>query len=134
MTAIKPLYMKSNLYSLAIAFVIAGLIAACSAASKEDDKQARLDKLKKEQLDLGKEIKKLEEQIAKENPDAKKVKAKDVGVQTVTPKAFDHFVQTQGHIESENNILVSAKVPGVVTQVMVTEGQQVSKGQVLAQL
>jgi membrane fusion protein (multidrug efflux system) len=134
MTAIKPLYMKSNLYSLAIAFVIAGLLAACSAASKEDDKQARLDKLKKEQLDLGKEIKKLEEQIAKENPDAKKVKAKDVGVQTVTPKAFDHFVQTQGHIESENNILVSAKVPGVVTQVMVTEGQQVSKGQVLAQL
>jgi membrane fusion protein, multidrug efflux system len=127
--------MKANTYlRFFIMLISAALIAGCSAATKEDDKKARLEKLKTEQADLTKEIKKLEDEIAKENPNAKKVRAKDVAVMAVTPKNFDHFVQTQGHIESENNILVSAKVPGVVTQVMVTEGQQVSKGQVLAQV
>jgi membrane fusion protein, multidrug efflux system len=127
--------MKANIYLrlLAVA-IVAAFLAGCSAATKEDDKKGRLEKLKKEQADLGKEIKKLEEEIEKENPGAKRVKAKDVAVQAVKPRSFDHFVQTQGHIESENNILVSAKMPGVVNQVMVTEGQQVSKGQVLAQI
>src|SRR5690606_13553804 len=38
------------------------------------------------------------------------------------------------HIESENNTMVSAESMGVVTRVFVTEGQQVSKGQTLAQI
>src|SRR5205814_1974869 len=36
--------------------------------------------------------------------------------------------------QSEENILVSAKVPGVVTQVLTREGEVVSKGQTLAQI
>jgi membrane fusion protein, multidrug efflux system len=128
--------MKSNLYTrLFAAVTIAALIAGCSAASKEDDKKARLEKLKTEQADLAKEITKLEAEIAKENPDAvKNVRAKEVTVTEISPRKFDHFVQTQGTIESENNILVSPKAGGTVTQIFVTEGQQVSKGQVLAQL
>jgi membrane fusion protein (multidrug efflux system) len=132
----KSLYMKSNFYTRLIgAVIVAGLLAACSAASPDNEKQARLDKLKKEQIELAKEITKLEAEIAKENPDAaKNVKAKEVTVTEISPKKFDHFVQTQGTIESENNILVSPKAGGTVTQIFVTEGQQVSKGQVLAQL
>jgi membrane fusion protein (multidrug efflux system) len=128
--------MKSNLYSrLAVAVVIAGLLAACSAASPDNEKQARLEKLKKEQVDLTKEITKLEAEIAKENPNAAiKVRAKEVAVTEITPRKFDHFLQTQGRIESENDIILSAKVPGVVTQVFVSEGDQVSKGQTLAQI
>jgi membrane fusion protein (multidrug efflux system) len=136
MTAIKSRYMKSNFYTrLLVAFSLAGLLAACSAASPDDDKKARLEKLKTQQADLSKEITKLEEEIAKANPnDVKKVKAKQVAVSALSPRKFDHYVQTQGSIESENDIVVSAKVPGVITQVFVTEGQQVSKGQVLAQM
>jgi membrane fusion protein (multidrug efflux system) len=128
--------MKSNLYSrLVVAVVIAGLLAACSAASPDNEKQARLEKLKKDQTELTKEIQKLEAEIAKENPDAaSKVKAKEVAVTEITPKKFDHYVQTQGKIESENDIILSAKVPGVITQVFVSEGDQVSKGQTLAQI
>jgi RND family efflux transporter MFP subunit len=37
-------------------------------------------------------------------------------------------------VEAEDNISVSAKSPGVVMAVYVTEGQQVSKGQALAQI
>ncbi len=135
MTHVKNTYMKSNIYSrLLIAVTVAGLLAACSAAP-DNDKKARLDKLKTQQTDLTKEIKKLEEQIANENPDAKKTaKAKEVAVAEIAPRKFDHYVQTQGSIESDNNILVSAQSPGVITQVFVTEGQQVAKGQVLAQI
>jgi membrane fusion protein (multidrug efflux system) len=136
MTSLNSLYMKSNLYSrLAVAVVIAGLLAACSAASPDNEKQARLEKLKKDQTELTKEIQKLEAEIAKENPDAaSKVKAKEVAVTEISPKKFDHYVQTQGKIESENDIILSAKVPGVITQVFVSEGDQVSKGQTLAQI
>lgn len=128
--------MKPTLYNrLAVAVVVAGLLAACSAASPEDDKKARLEKLKTEQANISKEIQKLEEEIAKENPDAAtKVKAKEIAVAELQPRTFDHFVQTQGRVESENNILVSAKSMGVVSQVYVTEGAQVTKGQVLAQI
>jgi membrane fusion protein (multidrug efflux system) len=128
--------MKSNLYSrLAATIIIAGLLAACSAASPDNEKQAHLEKLKKDQTELAKEIQKLEAEIAKENPDAAvKVRAKEVSVTEISPKKFDHYVQTQGRIESENDIILSAKVPGVITQVFVQEGDQVSKGQTLAQI
>jgi membrane fusion protein, multidrug efflux system len=132
---IKKPYMKPIITNLTYAVLVAGFLAGCSAASKEDDKQARLEKLKKEQADLSKEITKLEEEIAKENPDAvKKVKAKDVDVTELNPTRFDHYVQTQGKVESENDVMVSAKTMGVITQVYVNEGQAVNKGQVIAQI
>ncbi len=135
MTATKPTYMKSNFYyRISAVLVVASLLAACSAATKDDDKKARLEKLKTEQAELSKEIAKLEEEIAKENPDSANVKSKDVGVTELTPKKFNHFVQTQGTVESENNLLISAKAAGTITQVFASEGDQVSKGQTIAQI
>ncbi len=96
--------------------MLAGLLAACSATS-DKDKKAKLDKLKKEQADLTKKIKDLEADIAKENPDSAAVKTKAVAVKELQPQKFDHYVQTQGKIDAEDNILVSAKSAGVVTQV-----------------
>jgi membrane fusion protein, multidrug efflux system len=130
-----PTYMKSNITTITFAVVIAGLLAACSAATPEENKAARLEKLKKEQAELTQEIAKLEDEIARENPDAKPAaKAKAVAVAELQTRAFDHYVQTQGRIESENDVLVSSKAMGVVTQLYANEGQQVNEGQVLAQL
>ena len=128
--------MKLNLFSrIAFAVVLAGFLVACSATSADEDKKARLEKLKEQQAAISKEILKLENEIAEENPDSvSTVRAKDVAVQELALQSFDHYVQTQGHIESENNVLVSAESPGVVTQVFVSEGQKVSKGQALAQV
>jgi membrane fusion protein (multidrug efflux system) len=137
MTYSKNINMKSSLYArLLIAITVAGLLAACSAASNDTDKKARLEKLKTQQADLAKEITKLENEIAKENPGAAKstAKPKEVSTLELSTRKFDHFVQTQGSVESENNIVVSARSAGVITQVFVTEGQQVSKGQTLAQI
>jgi RND family efflux transporter MFP subunit len=127
--------MKPTLYTRISLLAAAVIVAACSATSPDDsNKQERLDKLKKEQADIAKEIQKLEAEIAKENPNAVKVKAKEVAVAELTPRKFDYYVKTQGKVEAEDNILVSAKTMGVVTQVYVTEGQQVNKRQVLAQI
>jgi membrane fusion protein, multidrug efflux system len=135
MTSLKTLDMKSSLYTRLAIVVVAAILAACSAATNDNDKKARLEKLKGQHADLTKEIQKLEEEIAGENPDATPaVKAKEVVVTDLAPKKFDHYVQTQGRVESENNVMISAKIPGVLTQVYVQEGDAVNKGQVLAQV
>jgi membrane fusion protein, multidrug efflux system len=132
----KTFNMKSNIYTRLSVLTLAVVVMACSATTPDDDKQGRLDKLKTEKATIDKEIKKLEEEIAKANPDsaATKVKAKDVVVTDLAPRAFNHYVQTQGSVDAEDNIMLSAKTMGVVTAVYVTEGQQVSRGQALVQL
>lgn len=126
--------MNTTLYSKLSVVALAAILVACSATSADKDKKARLEKLKTEQAALQKEIKKLEDEISKENPTATTVKAKEVVVKELVPSKFEHFIQTQGMIESNENIQVSAKMPGVVTEVYVQEGQEVRRGQTLAQI
>ncbi len=126
--------MKNNIYLNAVgALAMTVFIAGCSATSSNDKKE-QLEKLKTDQANIAKQIKKLEEEIAKENPNDKAVKAKEVMTKAIAPRPFNHYVQTQGTIESEENVQVSAKAAGIVTQVFVREGEQVTKGQVLAQI
>lgn len=129
----KIVYMNSTFYTRLSVVAVAALLAACSAATP-DDKKAQLEKLKTQQAEITKQVQQLEKEIAKENPTEVKVKLKDVAVTEVAPIRFDHYVQTQGSVEAEDNIAVSPKSPGVIVNVYVTEGQQVSKGQTLAQI
>ncbi len=126
-------YMNSTFYTRLSVVAVVALLAACSAATP-DDKKAQLEKLKAQQAEIAKQVVQLEKEIAKENPTEAKIKTKDVAVTEVKATKFDHYVQTQGRVEAEDNISVSAKSPGVVMAVYVKEGQQVSKGQALAQI
>lgn len=122
-------------FRLPVFLIVAAVVAGCSATSPGDERRAKLEKLKKQQAELSREIKELEAQIDKDTPDSARVaKAKEVNVTEIKPRSFDHYVQTQGRIEAENNILISARTMGVVEKILVVEGQQVSKGQVLAQI
>jgi membrane fusion protein (multidrug efflux system) len=127
------LNMNSTIYTRLLMVVAVAILAACSAATP-DDKQAQLKKLKEQQAEITKQVQQLEKEIAAANPEDANVKTKDVAVTEVAPKIFDHYVQTQGKVEAEDNISVSAKTPGVIIAVYVNEGQHVSKGQVLAQI
>ncbi len=124
--------MKTKFYQTLPAVVAVVFLTACSSTSV--DKATQLTKLKADQAALVKQITKLEKELAAENPNAVVVKSKDVGVAEVAPRKFDHYIQTQGKIDSEDNIVVSAKSMGVITQVFVREGDLVSKGQTLAQI
>lgn len=121
--------MKSITYKHYILGIsLAVLVAACGGG----DKKAELEKLKKERAALDTKIAELEKDSTLVKKDS--LKLKEVDVLELNPRAFNHYVQTQGHVEAEYNILVTPKAQGVVTAVYVTEGQSVSKGQVLAQI
>ena len=125
--------MKSRLYiNLLLSLLVGGLASACSSSSK--DKPTILKELKVQQAKLAGEVSKLEKEIALANPNSTSVKSKEVVAIVLAPRKFDMYVQTQGAVESTDNILVSAKSMGVLTQVYVREGDVVSKGQTLAQI
>jgi len=132
--------MKTRFTLLNILFpvIIAGLLAACSAASSDTDakdsvnKTAQLEGLKKQRAELDTQIKQLEAELG--TNETAKVKSKDVAVTVLTPTTFEYYVQTQGSVEAVDNIPVSAKMPGVLSAVYAREGQVVSKGQMLAQI
>jgi len=125
--------MKTRLYTnILIALLIGIFAAACSSSSK--DKATQLAELKIKQTEIAAEIRKLEAEVAKENPTASKARTKEVGVSEVKPGKFDYFIQTQGSIEAIDNIMVSSKGAGVISQVFSREGDVVTKGQTLAQI
>lgn len=47
---------------------------------------------------------------------------------------FEHFVELQGSVETDQNIVVTPEMGGVLTNVYVKEGQSVQKGQMLAKV
>ena len=115
---------------ITIALLSISLLAACSAGKK--DPKAELDSLKKQQLEINDKIKKLEAQIAASDTSGNKEKPKLVAATTLQPGIFQHFVEVQGKVDADQNILVSPEMPGVITSILVTNGQAVKKGQLLA--
>ncbi len=128
-------FMKTNVYArITYSFLVVVFLASCSASSS-DDKQGRLAKLKEQHAALTQEISKLEAEIAESTPDSlRTTKAKDVDAVELQPQKFDHYVQTQGYVESQNSVVVGAEMMGAVSRVFVVEGDVVSKGQTLAQI
>ena len=47
---------------------------------------------------------------------------------------FEHFVSFQGSIEADKNIVIYPEIPGLLKKIHVTEGQQVTQGDLLAEL
>jgi membrane fusion protein (multidrug efflux system) len=125
--------MKSKLYTKLLALlVIAIVVAACNGSSK--DKEAQLKDLKAQQAALATQISELEKGVDTKASESGTRRSKEVGVIELTARPFDHYITTQGAIEAVDNILVSAKTMGIITQVFVREGDVVSKGQTLAQI
>jgi RND family efflux transporter MFP subunit len=131
--------MQKNIYGL---LFIALFAIACGNAKKDasaevTDKKVKLEKLKKEQTDLGQEIKTLETEIAKLDPNAaKEENAKLVSLTPIETGGFEHFIELQGRVDAQN---ISYVAPpngqgGVVKALYVRQGQYVRKGQVLARL
>lgn len=113
--------------------IIASAIVSVVLVGCNGDKVAKLAELKKKQTALTKQINELEAELASAGV-AAEVKTKDVATTEIKARQFDHYVKTQGLVEAEDNILVSARGMGVITQVFAKEGQVVTKGQVLAQI
>lgn len=103
------------------------LLAACG----EKDKKEILKELKKEHGILSAKIQTLEDEI--NNADSSSSK-KVVLVTEIQPTSFQHFIDVQGLVDAEQNVAIQPQMPGLVTKVLVAEGQTVQAGQLLAEL
>jgi membrane fusion protein (multidrug efflux system) len=119
-------------YKKYLALLGMGLIlAACGPRSDE----AQLARLERQREALTEEIEKLKEEIAqKPNPGVKQEKLVNVKISPVEKGRFQHFIQVQGTVESDNNVLVAPQSSGIVKKIQVNVGNEVVKGQLLAEL
>lgn len=118
--------MKNIFYTLAIT----AILVSCSAAP---DKKMELEKLKAQHDELSTQISKLEAEVYPKGVPAES-KSITVKIEPITSCVFTHYIEVQGVVDGDQNVAVSPQTPGIVTAVYVTEGSNVKKGQVMAEL
>ncbi|MCK4760320.1 MAG: biotin/lipoyl-binding protein, partial [Candidatus Aminicenantes bacterium] len=107
------------------------ILAACGPPGEE----AQLSRLERERDALTEKIEKLKQEIAqKGGPTGKRAKAMNVKISPVEKEIFQHFIQVQGIVESDNNIMVAPQSSGLVEEIYVNVGDKVTRGQLLAEL
>lgn len=105
-------------------------IAFLAACSQPKDPKAELVDLKKQRTELDAKIAKLESSVGGKDSLA----TKDVTVYDVKTAPFNNYIEIQGRVDAEQNVQVNPEMPGIVRNVYVKIGQNVSKAQVLAQI
>ncbi len=129
---------KTNMKALKIAgqlgiFTLLMLIAFSCGGPQ--DKAKELQALKKQRDELNAQIRSLEKEIVAEGSALEAgLKLTTVIAQKVESTSFDHYIQVRGNVESDNNIFVPAMRPYIVERILVKEGDDVEKGQLLAEL
>ncbi|WP_018476620.1 efflux RND transporter periplasmic adaptor subunit [Pontibacter roseus] len=109
------------------------LLLGMAACGGGNDKEAQLAELKQQQTEIQEQIAALEAELKAEGKGAPvEKKTVPVTVAQVQPDTFRHYLEVQGNVDFDQNVLVSAKVPGVLTSVRVKRGDKVSKGQTMA--
>lgn len=87
--------------------------------------------LNKQQRELKADIDKLNAFI---DENEKKERPVLITAEVIKDSIFKHYVEVQGNVETDQNVVLNAEYSGVLTNVYVKEGQQVSKGQRLAKI
>lgn len=107
------------------------ILVACGPRSEE----AQLARLEGQRDALTEEIEMLKQEIAqKARPGVKHEKLMNVKISQVEKGRFQHFIQVQGIVESDNNVLIAPQSSGIVKKIHVNAGNKVTKGQLLAEL
>jgi membrane fusion protein (multidrug efflux system) len=100
--------------------------------SELEKKKSELVTKKQKLVELQKQIAELEAFIAKNDTSDKTPKKKLVTMQPVTVGEFQHFIDIQGTVDSEDNAFVSPAAPGLITDINVKVGDKVGRGTVMA--
>lgn len=130
----------NNIMKVSAAVFFAAVLAACGGGAKEKkgnlgDLKSRLEKLKKEKSTLDADIRKIEEEIAKADPEAAQQVKRLVAVDTLRVQDFAHYIDLQGKVSNSGIGYVAPKGGGgVVRAIYVKVGQKVGAGQVVVKL
>lgn len=111
-------------------------VSACGGkkAGNLEEKKGELASIRKEISSLQERARALETEIATLDTTATDGKLKLVEVLDVKPELFQGYVEVQGTVDAEQSTIATAQMPGVITRVAASVGQQVSAGQVLAEI
>lgn len=117
------------------------LLASCGNKEQSVDtliESGDLAALKAKKVELQQQQQRLKSKITKLENKIQQLDTTQTGtvafveVETLKPQTFKHYITAQGSISSEENIMVSPEIPGVITKVHVKEGDKVKPGQLLA--
>ena len=88
-------------------------------------------KLDAQQKEIANQLKQLEAKIKVLDPQERIPLTTTI---IIKEEIFKHFVELQGNVSTKQNLVIYPEHSGVLTKVFVKEGQQVSKGQILAKI
>ncbi len=122
--------------------LIAAVLASCGSSSNNSLEEviaskdveairAKRNSVTQELKTLEDQVKKLDEAIAELDDNSKLPLVSTI---TVNPEKFQHFLELQGDVKTNQNVLVYPEMAGTLYRVYVKEGQRVSKGQLLASI
>ncbi|MCE3258963.1 MAG: efflux transporter periplasmic adaptor subunit [Bacteroidetes bacterium] len=115
--------------STALLLVSASLFLA-SCGSGEENKS--LADLKARQAELKTELAEVSAKISKLEGDSGK-KFVLVEAAPIAPAIFKTYINAQGKVDAEESVSLSSEMPGTITKINVKVGDEIQKGQVLAE-
>ena len=122
----------NNIKSIALITLVIVAFSACGGKkSSADEKKAELEKVRKEISVLQLKEKELMAAIG-DNGEIKNIKL--VEIETIAIAEFSSDLKVEGNIDADQSTIATAKMPGTVIAVNTEVGNNVTKGQVLAQL
>ncbi|CAN5335264.1 efflux RND transporter periplasmic adaptor subunit [soil metagenome] len=107
-------------------------LAGCGGGNTREAKEKELAKLNKERDALTAKITAIETELGKDT--IERPNGREVTTLAVSEKHFKHFIDIQGTVTSDENVSVTTDMGGTVMQILVKEGDRVSKGQTLVVL
>lgn len=124
-------------------FLLCGILlaTACNNNQKNLDKLIESDNreaLSQYRIEIQKELQQLHEKAQiidaylEEKSDTQQMAL--ITVDTLKPTLFKHYIEVQGDLMTDENILLYSEISGVIEKLPVKKGQSVAKGQVLAVL
>ncbi|MDI1355303.1 MAG: efflux RND transporter periplasmic adaptor subunit [bacterium] len=117
-----------NMKNTLLILLAAVLLTGCGSA----DPKAKLEKLRKNKADIETQIAAIQTEIAKTDTTGGK-KLVDVIVEPLVSSTFKTYIEVQGRVDADESVSLSSEMPGTVTKIFVKVGDNVAKGQVLAE-
>ena len=128
--------MKNIITLLAITILLTGCADQKQETTQEiiasenvDAIQKRRDKIVLQQQEANSQIKALDKALTALNPEKNMPLITSVAA---SKTVFKHYVELQGSVETDQNILITPEMGGILKNVHVKKGQRVKKGQLLA--
>lgn len=119
---------KHILYSILIVPLIVGTITSCTNEPKGDLEQliAKRDSLESELVAVETRISEIDTAHVSEPA--------LVSIDTVKQGTFEHFIEIQGIVEADKNVMITSEIPAIIKKIHVREGQEVKKGTLMVTL